>query len=641
MQAALLIGGVMLLMAYAGMQNTVEKFTGRKLSQSDECVDDGVTVHAESHYPSSAILEGNAGIPIQIVVMLYMFVGLAVICDEYFEVALDRICIFLKLSDDVAGATFMAAGSSAPELFTSLMGVFVAQSDVGVGTIVGSAVFNVLIIIGACAFAADGIQLSWWPLARDSVFYCLTIIVLIACVLDQTITPAKSIICLVMYMLYIVLMKFNHQIERKVKGLHATAKDRRLPMDREIAKVCNSNAMQMLIALIIVGNLVILIIDFTCETCNKEVLVMLNLSFSIIFICEMFFKVYGMGFFPYWADPANAFDGILVGLIIGEFILQAASESSGSSIASNLRTVRLFRVFRVFRALRCCKLIIGAQGKATSGSVNSYLRKKNQVLPTSPEEEIDRELEMEQGVDKEANAEKPTSEVEEDPAAKKDIKGKDGDEDDEDDDDDDDEPANPYEVPDSTGSKIFWALTLPMTVLMFYTVPDCRKPNRKNWFFATFMMSIFWIGALSFLMVWMAEAFGNAVGIPPPVMGLTILAAGTSIPDTIASVNVAKAGKGDMAVSNSIGSNVFDILIGLGIPWFISTVCMGQPVRIVSDTLTVSVMILFITVALVVLAIHISDWFLTRKIGYLLFFTYFLYAGQAVLTEYGYILSDC
>ena len=60
----------------------------------------------------------------------------------------------LKITPDVAGATFMAAGGSAPELFTSIIGVFIAQSDVGIGTIVGSAVFNILFVIAACAFAA-------------------------------------------------------------------------------------------------------------------------------------------------------------------------------------------------------------------------------------------------------------------------------------------------------------------------------------------------------------------------------------------------------------------------------------------------------------------------------------------------------
>ena len=46
------------------------------------------------------------------------------------------------------------------------------------------------------------------------------------------------------------------------------------------------------------------------------------------------------------------------------------------------------------------------------------------------------------------------------------------------------------------------------------------------------------------------------------VMGLTFLAAGTSIPDLITSVLVAREGLGDMAVSSSIGSNIFDVTVG-------------------------------------------------------------------------------
>lgn len=79
--------------------------------------------------------------------------------NPFFNSACCSICISflslqLSISPDVAGATFMAAGGSAPELFTSLIAVFVARNNVGIGTIVGSAVFNILFVIAACAFAA-------------------------------------------------------------------------------------------------------------------------------------------------------------------------------------------------------------------------------------------------------------------------------------------------------------------------------------------------------------------------------------------------------------------------------------------------------------------------------------------------------
>lgn len=68
--------------------------------------------------------------------LILLFIALAIVCDDFFVPSLEAISEKLDLSEDVAGATFMAAGSSAPELFTSVAGVTV-ESDVGIGTIVG------------------------------------------------------------------------------------------------------------------------------------------------------------------------------------------------------------------------------------------------------------------------------------------------------------------------------------------------------------------------------------------------------------------------------------------------------------------------------------------------------------------------
>lgn len=73
----------------------------------------------------------------------------------------------LGLSPDVAGATFMAAGSSAPELATSVIGAFVAKDDIGVGSVVGSAVFNITLVVAVCSLSAThAIQLSWYSVCR-------------------------------------------------------------------------------------------------------------------------------------------------------------------------------------------------------------------------------------------------------------------------------------------------------------------------------------------------------------------------------------------------------------------------------------------------------------------------------------------
>lgn len=73
----------------------------------------------------------HGGLILHFIVAIYTFIGLAIVCDEYFVASLDRICEELKLAPDVAGATFMAAGSSAPELATVVIGVFFAKDDIG------------------------------------------------------------------------------------------------------------------------------------------------------------------------------------------------------------------------------------------------------------------------------------------------------------------------------------------------------------------------------------------------------------------------------------------------------------------------------------------------------------------------------
>lgn len=82
----------------------------------------------------------------------------------------------------------------------------------------------------------------------------------------------------------------------------------------------------------------------------------------------------------------------------------------------------------------------------------------------------------------------------------------------------------------------------------------------------------------------MITIIGATLGIPDTVMGLTFVAAGVSIPDALSSIAVIKEGYGDMAVSNAVGSNVFDILVCLGLPWLIQTTILapGTHVNVIS-----------------------------------------------------------
>merc|ERR1711953_1109822 len=66
----------------------------------------------------------QGGIMVHILIATYLIFALGAICDDFFVPILEKICDTLHMSNDVAGATFMAAGTSAPELFTNIMGTF-------------------------------------------------------------------------------------------------------------------------------------------------------------------------------------------------------------------------------------------------------------------------------------------------------------------------------------------------------------------------------------------------------------------------------------------------------------------------------------------------------------------------------------
>ena len=62
------------------------------------------------------------------------------------------------------------------------------------------------------------------------------------------------------------------------------------------------------------------------------------------------------------------------------------------------------------------------------------------------------------------------------------------------------------------------------------------------------------------------ELISEVIQIPDSILGMFILAAGTSFPHVLNCAMVAKAGFGDMAISACIGSNIFDICIGIPLP---------------------------------------------------------------------------
>ena len=93
------------------------------------------------------------------------------------------------------------------------------------------------------------------------------------------------------------------------------------------------------------------------------------------------------------------------------------------------------------------------------------------------------------------------------------------------------------------------------------------------------------------------------------------------------------SGDGDMAVSNTVGSNTFDVLLCLGVPWLIKAAVWNAPIEISSRGLFVSCVFIVGSVAIAFLVLFWNRWVLNQKVGCFFLVIYFIFLGTSVSME--------
>jgi len=595
----------------------------------------------------------NGAIILHMICAIYMFIALAIVCDDYFVSALELISERLEVKDDVAGATFMAAGGSAPELATSLLGVFVAKNDIGFGTIVGSAVFNILFVISACiVFAKEVLELEWWPLTRDSFCYGVSLLILVGFVENQSVEWYEALVLFCCYIGYIVVMYYNEELEVIVGGFFKklccksgeSVKVAPSPEETEKEKDVESGGAP--------------------QSARGRPSILNKNRRDAVGTCD---------------DPAETANNTRISAYESEKEADFQKRHSGVdltrlSIAALKGTpeMRLALKKMLRRSQASAKPKLKTIGHAVVDSIRNIKDKKESTesfdlektlnhaesSPISPRslppliaplpvgkredgsaadqphlssvsiEEFNEEQDVGTSSPQNTNDDANGDVLQKSPAAAEEAG--EGEE---------DEYEHPLTWPDSPGAQAFFLFKLPLVFLMYISIPDCRTDKWREYFPLTFVMSLVWIASYAYLMVWMATEIGITFDIPPTVMGITILAAGTSVPDAISSVIVARQGLGDMAVSSSIGSNIFDVLVGLPIPWLLKTgiVSPGASISIQSDTLAIQVASLFLMLFAVIAVIVWRNWRLDKELGWVFLFLYFLFVAETLLLELGVI----
>jgi len=156
--------------------------------------------------------------------LLLTFYLLKIVSDEV-ENSFSALAFKYKIPATIAGATLLAVGGSAGELFTALnSAIFYKTFEIGIVTIIWSAIFNLFVITGLVGIKSKKpIPLAQKGMIRDMLFYFIAALSLAVSIFDGKISRTESLFFLGIYAIYLfVLYNGNLQSDRSSSGFYIT-----------------------------------------------------------------------------------------------------------------------------------------------------------------------------------------------------------------------------------------------------------------------------------------------------------------------------------------------------------------------------------------------------------------------------------
>ena len=173
-------------------------------------------------------------------------------------------------------------------------------------------------------------------------------------------------------------------------------------------------------------------------------------------------------------------------------------------------------------------------------------------------------------------------------------------------------------------------LMIPLMAWLFFSkkqhpeeeedIPSMKMLNAAFWFVVGLALLVL----SAEILVRGATSVAVSMGISPLIIGLTIIAIGTSLPELAASVMSALKGHHDIAIGNIIGSNIFNLLLVAGIPAIIQPIFMEQAV-FSRDYISMVVLSLVLSGAMLLTFLMKKDAKIGRAVGVLLLLLYMGY----------------
>lgn len=168
--------------------------------------------------------------------ILLIIIGLALILAgaNYLTDGAAALAQRLKMPEFVIGLTIVAVGTSTPELVVSAMSAINGSSDIAIGNVVGSNLFNIFIILGICTLITP-LALSGSTIRRDIPIGVAASLILLAALSDSylgisEINKIGRLEGVIMLIIYFALMAYTIRLARKEQPKEKQPKEKLMPL---------------------------------------------------------------------------------------------------------------------------------------------------------------------------------------------------------------------------------------------------------------------------------------------------------------------------------------------------------------------------------------------------------------------------
>jgi Ca2+/Na+ antiporter len=567
-------------------------------------------------------------------ISIYMMKALYTLADEYFAPCQEMFSRWSKRHPDLFGVTFLALISSAPKFFLNLSATTILVSEAGFGTVIGSAIFNILVISGfICVFASTPseplLHVPCYPLLRDLGFFSLALIELAAMLADEEIKWYEGFIMILTYVGYCIYIYFNKRIMVRLglltaeEAFKSTEVQEVLPTETDglVDQATEEHGVEAEDSTTVSPHHVTAAeseLRFTAapgpeskpevppspKDFRSEVSPPSPLAPTLLREATS----------PTYADSNRTADSFKIhpDQERRKFLDDITKSASAfNKVPPYLKKNKAFAIeaarvnadvvtylpqdFRqdpdVKLAAKACKAA-KAEAKsaarlAEEAAAAAAEQARLQAEADAAEAELLR-LEAEAAARAQAELEARMSEM-----ASTDY-------------------TKLYDIPQGSTDLLpeelppddpFAFLTTqdPLSLLWSFIMPS---PSISQW--RVMCLALGFMMCCSYILLDCSLRAGTVIRIPPLVVGLIFVGPGLSIFDAVTSVAVAKQGEGDLAVANILSFSIFDVLIGLGLPWFLRGIAgkkvqfQGQFHNFIGDIIAVALILLaFISILLI------------------------------------------